>query len=109
MLHTSLTIERLVLESRDLPLRHATLMVVARAETPELDWEVVAHTIEPEPVAAGIYNLTLRCLDGLDDTGDLAFRQLAGSAFLVRSVERALVFRGSGMLDGFERSLLSRR
>lgn len=112
VLHASLVVERLAVGGRDLVLDHATVMVVARAESAELDWEVIAHTRQAEPVARGTHELRLRCVtaelvthDGTDDVR-LVAHDLSGTAFLVRTVQRTLVFRGSGTLAGFDVGLL---
>jgi len=111
VLHTSLLVERLTLGDRDLPLDHASVVVVARAESTELDWEVVAHTREPEPVARGTHGVGLRCVIAVaeeENPTDLRLEavDLRGPAFLVRSIERTLVLRGTGPLDGFDLGLL---
>jgi hypothetical protein len=106
MLHARLHLAQLDADGVPMPLRHADLVVVARAETAALDWEVVAHTIDPHVVAPGHHDLSMSCLHGVDDDGSLRVIDLAGSAFLVRSVDNAVVFRGSGPLDGFDLELL---
>ena len=111
MLHASLVVERLRVGGRELAVDHATVVVVARAESAELDWEVVAHTSQVEPLARGTHDLDLRCVHPVIDDGDptsvhLEALALSGPAFLVRSVERALVLRGAGPLAGFDRGRL---
>jgi len=101
MRHASRIIERLAIGPRDLPLVHATLMVVGR-DGPTLDWEVVANTIESEPVAHDRHDLVLRVLDGVTDHGRLVMATFSGTAVLVRTVDRTMVFRGDGPLDGFD-------
>ena len=46
------------------------------------------------------------CVTGADDDGAPLVEQLSGPAFLVRHVDRALVFRGDGPLDGVDVSSL---
>ena len=117
MLHASLVVDRLVVGGRELAVDHATVVVVARAESAELDWEVVAHTSQVEPLARGPRQLRLSSVgteagevDARGEASDLdevrlvrlVARDLQGPAFLVRAVERAVVFRGTGPLDGFD-------
>ncbi len=106
MLHAGLHLAQLHVEGAPLPLRHGDLVVVARAESAELDWEVVAHTIDVHHVARGHHELVMSCVHGVDDEGRLRFVELTGSAFLVRSVQTAVVFRGGGRLEGFDLQML---
>jgi hypothetical protein len=46
------------------------------------------------------------CVTGATDDGTPVVEELRGTAFLVRNVERALVFRGDGPLDGVDVSSL---
>jgi hypothetical protein len=80
----------------------ATLTVVARAESPSLDWEVVAHTVEREPVANAAHPLTMLAITGASPDGLLDVERLDGEGILVRAVDSALVFRGNGPLEGFD-------
>lgn len=87
--------------SRPLPLRHGTLQVVERsggAADGSLDWEVVLHTIEVEPLANAVHDLDLTLLVGADDDG-LVSGRATGRAVLVRAVDHTLVLRGDGPLD----------
>lgn len=105
MRHTSHVVERLMLDGRDLPLEHGTVVIVAR-DSGQLDWEVVAQTIELEPVARTRHEVALRVLDGVDESGRLVFRTLTGPAVFVRAVDRTVVLRGDGELDGVDRDQL---
>ncbi len=106
MLHARLHIAQLHADGLPIPLRHGDLVVVARAESAALDWEVVAHTIDPHHVAPGEHGLTMSCVHGVDDEGHLRFVELSGTAFLVRTVQNAVVFRGGGHLEGFDLQML---
>ena len=103
MLHRRFVIARLSIGDRDVPLRHGDVVVAARAETGVLDWEVVVHTMETTTVARQLHELTMSCVvDTRESDGTLELATLSGPAFLVRSVERALVFRGDGPLQGID-------
>jgi hypothetical protein len=106
MLHATLHLAKLDADGVTIPLRHADLLVVARAESAELDWEVVAHSIDQHAVAPGHHDLAMTCIHPAGDGGSLEIVDLHGSAFLVRAVENALVFRGAGPIEGFDLELL---
>ena len=105
MRHVQLVIANISIGPRPLPLRHGTLQVVER-DAGALDWEIVLHTIEFEPVANAVHALELAVITGADDAGRLTVGDLTGEAILVRGVEHSIVFRGHGELAGFDRSLL---
>lgn len=110
MRHVQLVVATASITERPLPLRHGTVQIVERsggAADGSLDWEVVLHTIEPEPVANASHRLRLDAITGVDRSGQLTSAALTGDAVLVRSVELALVFRGNGPLDGFDPELLA--
>jgi hypothetical protein len=102
MLHRRYVLADLHVGDRRLTLRHGDVVIAARAESGSLDWEVVVHTLEPVDVARQVHELTLSCIVGADDDGSLLTETLTGPAFLVRAVDRALVFRGDGPLDGID-------
>lgn len=102
MMHAQLTLATLRVAGRNLALRHADLVVVARAESAQLDWEVVAQTARIELVGRSTHRLELGAVTGVDQDGCLLITELSGAAFLVRSVEDSLVFRGTGDLAGFD-------
>ena len=106
VLSTQLIVERIAVGGADIPLRHGTLVVAARAESARLDWEVVVHSLRPAVVAQEAHQLHMRCL-GPTDGDELGAITLEGPAFLVRSVGQTHVFRGDGPLDGFDIGLLS--
>lgn len=105
MRHVQLIVANVALGPRPLPLRHGTLQVVERDD--RLDWELVLHTIEFEPVANAVHPLTIAALTGADDQGRLLTTDLTGEALFVRGVEHSLVFRGDGTLNGFDSDLLT--
>jgi hypothetical protein len=102
MLHRRYLILRLDVGGQTVPLRHADLVVAARAESGQLDWEVVAHATDEMSVARKTHELRMDCVTGETDDGEPVVDRLSGPAFLVRNVERALVFRGDGPLDGVD-------
>lgn len=110
MRHVQLVVANAAIEKRPLPLRHGTVQIVERsggAADGSIDWEVVLHTIDPEPVANASHRLHLDLITGVDGDGRLTTATLSGDAVLVRAVELALVFRGNGPLDGFDPELLA--
>lgn len=107
--HVQLVIAEVALGPRPLPLRHGTLQVVERvggSADGSLDWEVVLHTIDHEPVAHASHPLSLQVIVGADEDGRLLTAPMDGAAILVRGLEQALVFRGNGPLGGFDMALL---
>ncbi|MFN8052951.1 MAG: hypothetical protein U0Q22_16010 [Acidimicrobiales bacterium] len=104
MRHVQLTIANIALGPRPLPLRHGTLQVVERDG--QVDWEIVLHTIETEPVARAVHPLTIEVVTGANDDGRLTFDVFTGDAILVRTVENSVVFRGNGDLTGFDPAML---
>ena len=107
MRHVQLHLATLGIGARDLPLRYGTVTVVRRSNTDDLDWEVVAHTVNEEPIAAATHELTIAVFDEPDAEGWLTTVSFTGSAALVRRVEHVVVFRGSGALPGFEDRFLA--
>lgn len=105
MRHVQLVVATAMIETRPLPLRHGTLQVVDRHGA--LDWEVVLHTVEYEPVANDLHPLRLDVITGLDADGRLGTAELRGTAALVRAIEHTVVFRGDGDLVGFDTDLLT--
>lgn len=109
MRHVQLPIATVSLGPRPFPLRHGTLQVVERVggiADGSLDWEIVLHTVDLEPVAHASHPFTLDVVTGADEDGRLTTSTMTGAALLVRSVEQTLVFRGDGDLAGFDRALL---
>jgi hypothetical protein len=106
MLHRRYVIHRLEVGGRSIPLRHGDVVVAARAESGQLDWEVVAHALSHTTVPRQTHVLVMECLRVGTDDAELTVEHLSGTAFLVRNVDRALVFRGDGPLDGVDLSSL---
>jgi len=102
MLHRRYVLSELAIGDRRVTLRHGDVVIAARAESGDLDWEVLVHTIEPVDVARKVHLLTLSCIVGANEDGALQTETMSGPAFLVRAVEHALVFRGDGPLDGID-------
>lgn len=100
MRHVQFHIADIELGPRSLPLKYGTVQIVERDDV--IDWEIVLHTIEVEPVAQAIHPLAFRAITGADDAGTLTFSHFRGEAALVRWVDTTLVFRGAGLLSGFE-------
>lgn len=103
MRHVQFHLADVALGPRDLPLRYGTIQIVERHGA--LDWELVLHTVEPEPVARAVHPLRFRAIAGANDLGALEFVHMSGDAILVRWVNTTLVFRGAGELSGFDDSM----
>ena len=104
--HTRLVIHRLDVDGVDLPLRFATVVAVARAETEQVDWEVVAECIDPVGTELGRCHVEMLCITGADDEGHLILGEFSGDAVVVRFMERTLVLRGDGPLSGLSIDLM---
>lgn len=91
MRHARFDVAVLSVDGAPLQLRTAYLLVAEtdQGETPH--WECLAYTLSSSPVAQGSYEIDITTLDG---------RSLVGDAALVRSVDGAHVFRGTGALTG---------
>ena len=100
MRHVQQIIATIALGPRPLPLRHGTVQIVERDD--HIDWEIVLHTIEAEPIARAVHPLSLEVITGADDEGRLTISAYAGDAILVRTVDNTIVFRGEGTLAGFD-------
>ncbi len=77
-----------------MPSRGGDLIIAARDETTDIDWELIhrsskRHVIKQEP-----YDLEMKGPEG----------SFAGPAILVRSDGLSHVFRGVGTLEGFDAS-----
>lgn len=104
--HTRFVIHRLEVDGVDLPLRFATVVAVVRAETEQVDWEVVAECIDPVGTELGRCRVELLCITGADDDGHLILGEFSGDAVVVRFLERTLVLRGDGPLSGLSIDLM---
>ncbi len=100
VLHARLVIHRLDVDGVDLPVRFGTVVAVARAEAGGIDWEVVADCVHPIERGLGRCRVEMLCITGADDEGHLVLGELSGDAVVVRYVDRTLVLRGDGPLEG---------
>lgn len=90
--HRRYYIESLWTSGRLVPSSGGDLVVAAKEQTGDLDWELIhrssrLHRLKQEP-----YDLEMKGPEGL----------FTGPAILVRSDGRSHVFRGVGRLDGFD-------
>lgn len=106
MLHTRLVVHRLDIDGVELRLRFATIVAVARAESAQIDWEVVADGVEVPEVSHGRHRLDMVCISGASEDGTLEMSDISGEAVLVRIVDRTVVLRGDGPLSGLSVSEL---
>ena len=87
----------------------ATIVIVRREESADLDWEVVADSTAPVTLDLHRAELTMTAITGVDtsvdENGRLATASMSGPATVVRFVDSSVVFRGDGPLDGFDESL----
>ncbi len=90
------TLLSLDVDDLDVALLRGDLVVVRRAESDQLDWELVATSPPREPIPQAPCRLTMTMLEG--------GRLLRGDAVVVRSDEQRHVFRGVGDLDGLRTS-----
>ena len=100
VLHARLVVHRLEVDGVDVPVRFATVVAVARAETEQVDWEVVADCVAPVGNDLGRCRVEMLCITGADPEGHLVLGELSGDAIVVRFVDRTLVLRGDGPLAG---------
>jgi hypothetical protein len=100
VLHTRLVVHRLELDGAEVALRHGTLVAVARAETHRTDWEVVADCVQESTLGLGRVAVEMLCITGARDDGDLLLGVFTGEAVVVRVVDRTIVLRGDGPLEG---------
>ena len=91
----------------EIPVRLASVVVVQRDESTQLDWEVVAESTEPIGLELHRAHLHMTVITGADADAVLAFADLDGPAAVVRFVETTVVFRGDGDLEGFDAALLA--
>lgn len=95
--HTSVVVASLSIGDDEPLLRYGDLVVTRPPGAVEIDWELVAATVDPAPVGRGAHHLTMVTADR---------RTLAGDAILVRSIHGTHVFRGAGPIDGFDPTAL---
>jgi len=106
MLHARFVIAGIAIGGEPTGIRHGGLVVVARAESAQMDWEVVIHTLDEPSVAIGTHQLDLDCVTGADVDGMVEIDRFTGPAVLVRTAGDAVVFRGTGPIDGIEIGML---
>jgi hypothetical protein len=106
VLHARLVVHHLEVDDAAVPVRFATLVAVARAESAQLDWEVVAECLGGPGITHGRHRLELTCITGAEPDGSLRFADLSGDAIVVRVVDTTLVVRGDGPLEGLSLDLL---
>jgi hypothetical protein len=75
-----------------MPSTGGDLVVAAKDQTDDIDWELVHKSSEDWPMRTEPYDLDMRGPEG----------HFSGPAILVRSDGRSHVFRGVGTLDGVE-------
>ena len=91
--HRSFSVASLRIGLEDASLRRADLVVARNDGAVELDWELMATTLDRTPIEHGAHHLLMETTDG-------SF--LEGDAILVRSIEGTHVFRGAGPIEGFD-------
>lgn len=94
MRSASFDLSTVLVDDIELTLMSATLMVVRRDESTDLDWECVAISAPSAPLPQEPVHLVMHDLF----TG----RRFAGDAVVVRSDDQRHVFRGGGALAGIE-------
>jgi hypothetical protein len=90
--HRRYYIESLRTSGRAMPSTGGDLIVAAKDQTEDLDWELIHRSSEPWPLRKEPYDL-----DMVGPAG-----RFVGPAILVRSDGRSHVFRGVGTLEGFD-------
>lgn len=93
MRHRRFDVASLSVEGVDLPLKAAYLLVVGADEVGQAQWECVAYGLATAPIAQGTYELRVATLEQ---------RDLTARGVLVRSVDGAHVFRGTGLPIGLD-------
>lgn len=97
MRHRRYYIETLWTSGRAVPSTGGDLIVAAKEQTEDLDWELIHRSSENWPLRKEPYDLDMVGPEG----------RFAGPAILVRSDGRSHVFRGVGELHGFDPDHLS--
>lgn len=90
--HRRYLIESLWTSGRAMPSTGGDLIVAAKEQTQDLDWELIHRSSEQWPMNSEPYDLDMIGPEG----------HFAGPAILVRSDGRSHVFRGVGSLQGFD-------
>lgn len=92
MRHRRYYIESLWTSGLSVPSRGGDLIVAAKTQTEDLDWELIHRSSKNWPLRTEPYDLDMVGPEGT----------FAGPAILVRSDGRSHVFRGVGTLEGFD-------
>ena len=92
MRHRRYYIRTLTTSGRPVPSTGGDLIVAAKDQTVDLDWELIHRSSERLVIPQEPYDLEMSGPEG-------TFR---GPAILVRSDGRSHVFRGVGVLEGFD-------
>ena len=106
MLHAQLTLTSLRWNELDVAIRMATMVVAARAESPQLDWEIIVHGLGQAERWSKRGTVITECVVGVSEDASLELAAVTGDAFVVRQVDGVTVLRGEGTLDGFQTSWL---
>jgi len=107
MLHRQFVIATAIVDGAPVRLRHGSLVVAARAEAQQIDWEAVLHAADGTLIFEGRYPVDLECITGAELDGRLITARFDGHMFYVRQVEDAIVLRGDGPLGGFDLTMLA--
>ncbi len=97
MRHRRYFIESLWTSGLAVPTRGGDLIVAAKTQTSELDWELIYRSSKKWQLKKEPYDLDMKGPEG----------DFAGPAILVRSDGHSHVFRGVGNLTGFDPSELA--
>lgn len=125
MRHARLVIHRLCLDDVAVRVRFGTLVAVARDQQRSADigdtsidptdgtgvdvdgdWEIVAQLVEEFGGGLGRVGVEALCITGTEPSGAPVLSTLSGIAAVVRFVDRSIVLRGDGPLDGLDQRLL---
>ena len=85
-------IESLWTSGLSVPSRGGNLIIAAKEQTTDLDWELIHSSSKNWPLRKEPYDLDMEGPEG----------RFSGPAILVRSDGRSHVFRGVGTLEGFD-------
>lgn len=107
MLHRQFVIATATVDGEPVRLRHGSLVVAARAEAQQIDWEAVLHAADGTLIFEGRYPVELDCITGVELDGRLITTRFVGHMFYVRQVDDAIVLRGDGVLEGFDMTMLA--
>ncbi|MGH1493088.1 MAG: hypothetical protein ACRBK7_27445 [Acidimicrobiales bacterium] len=92
MRHRRYYIESLWTSGLSVPSRGGDLIIAAKTQTADLDWELIHRSSKKWPLKKEPYDLDMEGPEG----------RFAGPAILVRSDGHSHVFRGVGNLEGFD-------